>query len=503
MSENNTGYDTTHEQMQETIKRRAAMVDALNTALEIFITYGEETIDKVMANGIRMIAEATGLNRVGVFRYKDTAEGKRLGMTYFWDKAKGGSSPVSERLSILPDNQVINEWLSILFKGYYINNRIHDMSKEEADLLNQFKITSIFMVPIFTHGSFWGIICLLDHASDEYFIDKVEVDILQLAARLIAKMFLRAEAEREADERNELSNTMFNASPIGMFMFDENCRIINCNDTILNIFDITKESFTERFFELSPEFQNDGSASYEKGIEYMKRALNGERLTIEWMHRGLDGAQIPCEATLTSTTLGEKQIGLAYTNDLRDIKEMEENILILETEAKKIYYDALTGIYNRRYFDENINLLLKILSRSDGMLSLLMIDIDHFKQYNDTYGHSEGDNCLKIIARTLAENITRDMDFVVRYGGEEFVVVLPNTDKNGACIIAEKLLQRIRDCNIAHKNNDAADCVTISIGVTAGKVEYTQTSADYVKRADEMLYISKQGGRNRYTYSDL
>ena len=173
------------------------------------------------------------------------------------------------------------------------------------------------------------------------------------------------------------------------------------------------------------------------------------------------------------------------------------------TMINKAYYDALTGVYNRRYLDENLKSVLQSLSRSNGVLSVMMVDIDLFKKYNDTYGHKEGDNCLKIVAETLCRTVTRAADFVVRYGGEEFSVILPNTDEAGARTIAERLLQNIRNCNIPHKASDVADCVTISIGVAAGKVEHFQNPDDYIKLADKMLYESKQNGRNRYTFQSF
>ena len=201
---------------------------------------------------------------------------------------------------------------------------------------------------------------------------------------------------------------------------------------------------------------------------------------------------------------GTPRLVEGYVFDITRQRELEATELArLEAEAKKAYYDALTGIYNRRFFDENLKRLLKTLSHSGGTLSLMMIDIDFFKIYNDTYGHSEGDNYLKIVAETLSKSIARADDFVARYGGEEFAVVLPNTDEFGARLVAERLLKNIRDLNIPHEKNDAANCVTISIGVITGKTEYTQKTDDYIKRADEMLYISKQNGRNRYTFDNL
>ena len=165
--------------------------------------------------------------------------------------------------------------------------------------------------------------------------------------------------------------------------------------------------------------------------------------------------------------------------------------------------DQLTGIYNRRFFDGNMKKLIKSLSRTGGKLSLLMIDIDFFKKYNDTYGHDMGDKCLKTVSTALSSNVTREEDFAARYGGEEFAVVLPNTDENGAHLIADKLLKKVQECNIPHEKNDIAKCVTVSIGGTTGMVKFSQTESDYVKRADTALYESKQNGRNRYTFKGM
>jgi diguanylate cyclase (GGDEF)-like protein len=133
----------------------------------------------------------------------------------------------------------------------------------------------------------------------------------------------------------------------------------------------------------------------------------------------------------------------------------------------------------------------------------MMIDIDYFKYYNDTYGHSMGDECLKTVADVLSKSVLRLDDFVTRYGGEEFVVVMPNTEEAGACAIAEKLLESIRERNIPHKKNEVADCITVSIGVTTGIVEHAHTAEDFINRADEMMYKAKQGGRNRYIFGKL
>ena len=162
--------------------------------------------------------------------------------------------------------------------------------------------------------------------------------------------------------------------------------------------------------------------------------------------------------------------------------------------------DPLTGIYNRRYLDGSLKKMIKLHSRTGASLSVLMIDIDYFKKYNDTYGHDTGDKCLRIIAAVLSHCVIRGEDFIARYGGEEFAVVLPNTDKNGARLIAERMLEKVRESNIPHSTSDIAGFVTVSIGSTTGIINHLQHGSDYIKAADKALYESKKNGRNRYTF---
>ena len=301
----------------------------------------------------------------------------------------------------------------------------------------------------------------------------------------------------------EVTRVIFDAAPIGLAMFDDKHNLIDCNKFVLAMLDVEKEHFLNRFYELSPERQPDGSKSSDKALECMKRALGGEKLTTEWVFCTPSGELIPTESTFTRIYNNEKYIGLGYIYDLRTIKNLESSIVQLKSERDKIYYDALTGIYNRRFFDENLDRIIKTLSRSGGILSLMMIDIDNFKDYNDTYGHSAGDDCLKTVAELLAKSITRADDFIVRYGGDEFAVVLPNTDEDGARLLAEKMLENVRNHAIMHEKFSGVGVVAISIGVTTGWVETTHTAEDYIDRADELLYLSKHSGRNKATFEPL
>jgi diguanylate cyclase (GGDEF)-like protein len=311
--------------------------------------------------------------------------------------------------------------------------------------------------------------------------------------------------EMALSEAEELTRNVMDASPIAYILFDKNYNPLDCNNAALLIFECPdKQYFLDHYWDyFLPAYQPDGMKSFEKALAMRDQAFSKGRCVFEWVYTSNSKEQIPVEKTMTPLMYNGERLMVSFEYDLRNIKKMEDNIRWLEIEVEKIYFDALTGIYNRRYFDECFNRLTKTLSRSGGILSLIMIDIDFFKAYNDIYGHTEGDKCLKIIAEALAGTIERSDDFAARYGGEEFVVVLPNTNESGARMMAEKLLENIRNRRIPHRKSDAASFVTVSIGVTTGAMSHTQSADDYVKRADEMLYVSKHSGRNRYSFAAL
>lgn len=166
--------------------------------------------------------------------------------------------------------------------------------------------------------------------------------------------------------------------------------------------------------------------------------------------------------------------------------------------------DGLTGVANRRQFDEVIELEWNRGIRASTPISLTMIDIDFFKQFNDHYGHAAGDECLKQVAATLAACVRRPTDLVARYGGEEFAMVLPNTSQQGAVEIAEAVRNGIRECGIPHAGSAVADHVTVSQGVATTVPDRGVSPASLMHAADVALYEAKNAGRNRLqTSSDM
>ena len=163
-----------------------------------------------------------------------------------------------------------------------------------------------------------------------------------------------------------------------------------------------------------------------------------------------------------------------------------------------VFLDGLSGIYNRRYFDQQLAVETARAARNGMPLALILIDVDYFKRYNDHYGHQAGDDCLREIAASLKGGLRRPADLVARYGGEEFACILPETAFEGAMMIAQQLSGRVQVKGIAHAQSDVAEVVTVSLGVAvlSGGAN-SGTAAELLALADAQLYLAKNKGRAR------
>lgn len=159
--------------------------------------------------------------------------------------------------------------------------------------------------------------------------------------------------------------------------------------------------------------------------------------------------------------------------------------------------DGLTGIYNRRRFDEHLAQVWQHCVREHRAVTLLLADIDHFKAFNDRYGHQAGDEAMKAVAAVLAQFARRPLDLVARYGGEEFAIMLYDTTQAHAAQVAEQLLQGVRELGIPHQDSSAAPILTISVGVACVLPVARRSSAGLLQLADQALYAAKDGGRNQ------
>lgn len=294
---------------------------------------------------------------------------------------------------------------------------------------------------------------------------------------------------------NELFSLIMNGMSDIVFLMEveqnQKFRCILVNHAYLKVTRIAKEQIIGRYIE---EILPKEKASFVIG-KY-KEAVYGKG-----MIKYEEGVELPIGLITVETTLipihdqdGKCTHLLGIAHDISRHKEVEESLRRLSL------LDGLTGIANRRHFDEKLQQEIKRSLRHETPLSLLMVDIDHFKRYNDTYGHQAGDDCLIKVARTLNESLKRSGDLVARYGGEEFVVILPYTDEEGAMIVAEKLRSQIDSLKIPHVVNQT---VTISIGAATLYPTEETNPQEMIDKADKALYQAKLAGRNRvkaYTF---
>lgn len=202
---------------------------------------------------------------------------------------------------------------------------------------------------------------------------------------------------------------------------------------------------------------------------------------------------------------GETDSLIGFMFDISERKKAEDKVKALQTELERLVMtDGLTGISNRRRFDVQLDVEWLNAARNGTPLSLVLLDIDFFKPYNDRHGHLAGDDCLKAVATALSSTAQRPLDLVARFGGEEFALLLPETDANAARLVAERCIHAIRDLRIGHDHSPIGPFVTASAGVGTTMVnDRAMPTAAFLERIDQMLYQAKHGGRNRVEAANL
>lgn len=365
-------------------------------------------------------------------------------------------------------------------------------------------IRNFIGLPLYTGYQFVGTLCLFNN--DKGFAESTfgEMDVLlqTLAQLIVAYRERKTLVDNEARLRLVVDNAVE-----GIISTDEKGIITSFNSAAERIFGYSQNQMIGASVKsLVPE---ENSLSHIEAMKFLLidnediRQVNNE-LETDGLHR--NGKLIPLELSISKV---ETQKGLQYTGIVRDITERKQHQVELNQAYNDLQLahekleeqnrrDALTGLANRRHLDNTLQLEWKRAERqTDSPLSIILCDIDYFKKYNDTYGHLEGDECLRQVAKAIKNSFTRKVDLPARYGGEEFMVVLPNTPADAATRQAEKMRQNIWALAIEHKSSEVAARVSISIGIYTIQSTQNLTLNQSIRFADEALYQAKEAGRNQ------
>jgi diguanylate cyclase (GGDEF)-like protein/PAS domain S-box-containing protein len=305
-------------------------------------------------------------------------------------------------------------------------------------------------------------------------------------AALNAKLADQLDQLQRAQEGLRLADVVVRHTGEGILLLDRELRVISANPGFERI---TGFSADVVLGEVPPLFGDDEGETLGQVRSRLQAGVHWDGTLLA---RRAGGDRFPLEASLdvVRDEAGQVQQHVMVFRDVTVQKQLEDRLRELSAT------DGLTLLANRRSFDEALEREWHRATRHGEPVSLIMADIDHFKPYNDLYGHVAGDRCLQQVAAALAAGVRREGALVARYGGEEFAVILPRTDAEAAQDIAESLRRRVEALGIAHAGNPEGARVTVSMGISTRTPPQTADYEDLMRSADQALYRAKEGGRN-------
>jgi len=301
--------------------------------------------------------------------------------------------------------------------------------------------------------------------------------------------------------RLPLLESVFCAVSLGAIVLDNERRIVLWNAWMVKHSGLAHEQVIGRdFFAVCPELRGGRvdtaiqHALYNNFPSLLSQTLNKAPFSLylrdERIQQAVEVTPIDIHGAPRHCLIQVHDVSIAVGRE----KLLREQTMVLRSQS---FADGLTGIANRRHFDVAMEKEHRRAKRGGTPLSLLMIDIDHFKAYNDYYGHQKGDQCLIQVSAALAEMLKRPCDLTARYGGEEFAMILPETDTGQALLMAEAIRERVQALAIPHqRNTDLSQLVTVSIGIATQLPEAPVEIEALIGAADRALYQAKRNGRN-------
>ena len=304
-----------------------------------------------------------------------------------------------------------------------------------------------------------------------------------------------------------LADLVTREAQIGLMVLDRDQRVILFNHWLSKASDISEDqAIGDTLLQLFPELvgsrlQNAVETSLQKGFPaLLSQSLNRSPFPLFTSEEDRKmGHRL--EQQIQVIPLGSGETHRYCLVQIANVSEAvkRENMLLEQAKELKrsLIVDGLTGVYSRRYWEEQTLIEFRKAKRANLPVSLVMLDVDFFKNYNDAYGHQDGDLCLTLVAKAAASALKRPRDILARYGGEEFVALLPETNLEGAIIVTQRILESVEKLRIPHAKSDVAPYVTVSMGVSCGFPSKDHSSEMILSEADKALYTAKSLGRNQ------
>jgi signal transduction histidine kinase/CheY-like chemotaxis protein len=308
--------------MLEDIQQRARLLDTVNSAATILLSKNAgESFEESLLKSFELVGRCLDVDRVQIWRNEEIDGDLHFVLRYEW------LSDYGKNCSAIPNGLHFSysmkpEWESKFLRGENINAPLCELPEEDRVFLGNYGMKSIVILPMFLDGNFWGFFSI-DDCHSERTLTNEEISILDSAGLMMTSAVnrnIQALKMREADERTQI---MFDAAPFGIFFWDKNLNIIDCNQEAVNLFELSsKQEFIDRFFWMSPEYQPDGMTSKEKGPKLVMKALEEGYSRFEWVHQKLNGEQIPAEITCIRVKHRDEYTLTEYIRDLREQKAM-------------------------------------------------------------------------------------------------------------------------------------------------------------------------------------
>lgn len=512
---------TERKRNEEDLARYAAILNAVNFAAEQFLR--ARSWREQMLQVIARLGRATRVSRVYIFENRRDEPDRHVWRQLYEWVAVGVSpqidNPVLQEFDV--HSQGFDRWIGLMEKGKLVKGKIKDFPSSEQSQLADEDIKSILCVPIFVRDAWWGFIGFDDCLTEREW-SVAELDALVAAANTLGAAIEREASDRELRTRaNELE--AIRQASLGLTSTLNLSQVLDavCKSTLQLISAVTDVHiflYSNGQLKFGSSLWADGkknvlwSEPRPDGLTYTV-ARSGQALVVPDMKANpmftsqqWRGAIIGLPLKIAQRVVGVMTIASEVArnfpeNELRTLDLLAaqaavaiENASLYDQVQQLAITDSLTNIYNRRGFFQIGESEIERARRFGHPLSVMMFDLDFFKPINDTFGHPFGDKILIQLAEVCRQNI-RTLDILGRYGGEEFVALLPETDAQTACQIAQRVREAVEKTRF--RVDDQVLTITISIGVATWRAGNPVTLTDLVNQADQALYRAKQNGRNR------